>query len=134
MNRYESDLWPFVFMICNPVTEHDVEARILEDGDVESDCVVSLDLNAKASWITCMLSGTNDGESIFLSNLTPGTEDFLCRKVEGKRSPDPKFGISKSFVLKFCNLQRFSPSITLPQKLACKQSWTESELAEVVGP
>jgi len=52
------------------------------------------------------------------------------QEVEGRLLPDPLFAISVSHLSRFNN--HFTPSEILLQRLACKCSWTESELSKVI--
>ena len=52
------------------------------------------------------------------------------QEVEGRIIPDPTFALSVSHLSRFNS--HFTSSEILLQRLACKCSWTESELSQVI--
>ena len=52
------------------------------------------------------------------------------QEVEGRIIPDPTFALSVSHLSRFNS--HFTPSEILLQSLACKCSWTESEISKVI--
>lgn len=68
--------------------------------------------------------------SAIQSFLTRFNSHCIEQEVEGRIIPDPTFALSVSHLSRFNS--HFTPSEILLQRLACKCSWTESELSRVI--